>query len=168
LKTDTELFEDEKMKILLAVDGSSFSDAAVAEVASRPWPANSEVKILSVAEPPILPMVESWAPSGNYFEEIVKIAETQAQNIVRKAASELRDRQGDKLRITTEVIEGQPRFVITGEAERWGADLILVGSHGYRGLTRLWLGSVSQTVATHAPCSVEIVHSRRQQSQLPQ
>ena len=78
------------MKILLALDGSPFSDAVVDEVARRPWPADSEVKILSVFEHPILPMVEGWAPSGDYFAEIVKAAEEQAQNIVQKAARELR------------------------------------------------------------------------------
>ena len=149
------------MKILLAVDGSSFSHAAVAEAAGRPWPANSEVKIISVADPPLLPMVEGWSPSGDYFAEIVKAAEEQAQNIVQKAARELRARQGEKLRITTRVLEGAPRYAILCEAEEWEADLILVGSHGYRGLTKLWLGSVSQAVATHAKCSVEIVRSRK-------
>lgn len=152
------------MKILLALDGSPFSDAVVDEVACRPWPADSEVKIFSVFEHPILPIVESWAPSGDYYAEIVRAAEDQAQNIVQKAAHELRDRQGDKVRITTEVIPGQPRFAILGEAERWGADLIMVGSHGYRGLTKLWLGSVSQAVATHAECSVEIVRSRKKEN----
>lgn len=149
------------MKILLALDGSSFSDAVVDEVARRPWPADSEVKILSVFEHPILPIVENWTPSGDYFAEIVRAAEEQAKNIIQKAVHKLRDSQGDKLRITTKVTVGQPRFAITGEAEEWGADLILVGSHGYRGLTRLWLGSVSQAVATHAKCSVEIVRSRK-------
>ena len=152
------------MKILLAVDGSPFSDTAVAEVSGRPWPADSEVKILSVFEHPILPMVDSWAPSDDYYAEIIRAGEEQAQNIIQKAAREIRDRQGDKLRITTEVIPGQPRYTILGEAERWGADLIMVGSHGYRGLTKLWLGSVSQAVATHAKCSVEIVRSRKEEN----
>jgi nucleotide-binding universal stress UspA family protein len=57
------------------------------------------------------------------------------------------------------VVEGYPKEAILAEAERWGADLIVVGSHGYRGLTRLWLGSVSQAVASHAGCSVEIVRA---------
>ncbi|HKG22127.1 MAG TPA: universal stress protein, partial [Blastocatellia bacterium] len=57
-------------------------------------------------------------------------------------------------------IVGHPRYLITDEAERWGADLIVVGSHGYQGLTRLLLGSVSQAVASHAKCSVEIVRGR--------
>ena len=152
------------MKILLALDGSPFSDAVVDEATRRPWPADSEVKIFSVFEHPILPIVEGWAPSGDYYAEIVRVAEEQAQSIVQKAAHEIHNRQGDKLLITTAVLEGQPRFAILGEAERWGADLILVGSHGYRGLTKLWLGSVSQAVATHAKCSVEIVRSRKEQN----
>ena len=148
------------MRILLAIDGSSYSDVAVAEVANKPFPPNTEVRIISVAELPLLPVVDAWAPTDNYFQVMEKFAEEQAQRIVKKAADELRDHQGDKLRITTAVIPGHPRYVITDEAEVWGADLIVVGSHGYRGLTRLWLGSVSQTVASHAKCSVEIVRGK--------
>ena len=152
------------MKILLATDGSSFSDAAVEEVAGRPWPPDSEVKIISVAEPPTFPVVETWVPTDDYFQDMEKLVEEQAQKVVDRSGDEVRARQADKLRVTTEVIVGHPRYVITDEAEKWGADLIVVGSHGYRGLTRLWLGSVSQTVASHANCSVEIVRSRRDTS----
>jgi CheY-like chemotaxis protein len=58
------------MKILLAIDGSSFSDAAVEEIATRPWPADSEVRIVSVVEPPLLPTVETWVPPDNYIEAL--------------------------------------------------------------------------------------------------
>jgi nucleotide-binding universal stress UspA family protein len=153
------------MKILLAIDGSSFSDAAVAEVAFRPWPPASEVKILSVAELPTLPVIEASVTSVGYLDEIEKRAKEQAQAVVNRAADKIRNSQGDSLRITTEVLVGYPRSVITHEAEEWGADLIVVGSHGYRGLTRLWLGSVSQAVASHAKCSVEIVCSRNGEAQ---
>jgi nucleotide-binding universal stress UspA family protein len=49
---------------------------------------------------------------------------------------------------------------ILDEVEKWGADLIVLGSHGYRGWRRFLLGSVSHAVATHARCSVEIVRRR--------
>ena len=52
---------------------------------------------------------------------------------------------------------GDPRKVILDEAKDWGADLIVLGSHGYRSLERLMLGSVSESVATHAHCSVEVI-----------
>ena len=148
------------MKILLAVDGSVFSDAAVEEIAQKPWPPLTEVKVISVVEPPLLPIFETWVPPDSYFDELESAAKNQARSAVDKAAARLRDQQGDGLIVTTEIIAGHPKYTITDEADAWGADLIVVGSHGYRGLTRLWLGSVSQAVASHAKCSVEIVRAR--------
>jgi len=148
------------MKMLLAIDGSTFSDAAVKEVATKPWPVDSEVKIISVVEPPLMPTVETWVPPDNYIEALEAAGEDQALAILSKAAARVREGQGDHLRVSTEIVKGHPKHAIIDEAESWGADLILMGSHGYRGLTRLWLGSVSQAVASHAKCSVEIVRER--------
>jgi nucleotide-binding universal stress UspA family protein len=47
--------------------------------------------------------------------------------------------------------------VILDTAAKWHADLIVIGSHGRKGLDRFLLGSVSEAVARHAPCSVQIV-----------
>jgi nucleotide-binding universal stress UspA family protein len=66
--------------------------------------------------------------------------------------------------VTGELLKGHAREAIIEEAKNWEADLIVVGSHGYQGFKRLWLGSVSQAEASHAPCSVEIVRSRHQSS----
>ena len=151
------------MKILLAIDGSEFSNAAVEEVANKPWPKGSEVKILSVAELPSLPVVESWVPPYDYYEKLEGAAVAQAREAVDKAVARLRKSHDEKLRVSTQVTVGHPRVVITDEAETLKADLIIVGSHGYRGLTRLWLGSVSQAVASHAKCSVEIVRTRKRE-----
>ena len=148
------------MKILLAIDGSTFSDAAVKEVAQKPWPVDSEVKIISVVEPPLMPTVETWVPPDNYIEALEAAGEDQARAILSKAAARVQQGQGDHLRVATEIVKGHPKHAIIDEAESWGADLILMGSHGYRGLTRLWLGSVSQAVASHAKCSVGIVRER--------
>jgi len=148
------------MKILLAIDGSSFSDEAVKEIATRPWPAGSEVRITSVVEPPLLPAVETWVPPDNYLEALEKAGEDQARSIVSKAANRVTKEQGERLRVATEIVKGHPKHAIIDTAQAWEADLIVVGSHGYRGLTKLWLGSVSQAVASHAKCSVQIVRSR--------
>jgi nucleotide-binding universal stress UspA family protein len=53
--------------------------------------------------------------------------------------------------------KGDPRAVIIDHATRWNADFIMLGSHGLKGLDRLLMGSVSEAVLRHAPCSVEIV-----------
>ena len=148
------------MKILLAIDGSSFSDAAVEEVAVRSWPVGSQLRIISVVEPPLLPTVETWVPPQNYFEALEKAGEEQARSIVNAAADRILEAQGDKLHLTAEIVKGHPKHTIIADAEAWPADLIVVGSHGYRGLTKFWLGSVSQAVASQAKCSVEIVRER--------
>jgi nucleotide-binding universal stress UspA family protein len=62
--------------------------------------------------------------------------------------------------LSSAVIVGGAKEVILDEAERWGADLIVVGSHGHHGLRRFLLGSVSRAVASHARCSVEIVRGK--------
>jgi nucleotide-binding universal stress UspA family protein len=148
------------MKILLAIDGSLFSDAAVGDVAAKPWPPGSEVRVISVVEPPLLPTVETWVPPDDYIESLERAAEDQANSVIKAAVDRIHKTQGDRLRVSTEIVRGHPKHAIIDEAEAWDADLIVVGSHGYRGLTKLWLGSVSQAVASHAKCSVEIVRSR--------
>ncbi|HWP42394.1 MAG TPA: universal stress protein [Blastocatellia bacterium] len=148
------------MKILLATDGSAFSDAAVEEVARRPWPEGSEVRVISVFEPPVPPTTDTWVLPGDYYEQLEQAAEEEARRAVNKAIEKITAVAGDKLKVSSEVIRGNPKQAILDEAEKWGADLIVLGSHGYRGLTKFLLGSVSQAVASHAKCSVEIVRSR--------
>src|SRR5262245_42783356 len=142
------------MKILIAVDGSECSDVAVEEVAKRLWPADSAVRIISVAETLSL---DALALPPRYREEIEKAARQRAQAIVDRAAARLRD---SFMSLSSTVVIDSPKDAIVEEAERWGADLIVVGSHGYRGAERAPLGSVSQAVATHAKCSVEITRRR--------
>ena len=151
------------MKILLAVDGSSFSDAAVAEVAQRQWPAGSEIKVVAVFEIPLPPTPEAWAIPPEYFDELSKSSQSNARSVVSDAVETLKQALPDSLSISGEFVQGSPRRAILDEAERWGADLIVVGSHGYSAWERLLLGSVSQAVVSHAKCSVEVVreHSPR-------
>ena len=151
------------MKILLAVDGSECSDRAVTEVSERPWPPASEVKVVYAVELPVVPAVEPWAVPPEYFEQAIKAGRDTGRAAVERAVSTLRAGADRALKVTSEIIEGSPKRVILDEAETWGADLIVVGSHGYGILNRLLLGSVSQAVALHAKCSVEIVRLCHQQ-----
>ena len=145
------------MKILIAVDGSESSDVAVEEVSKRPWPADSSVRIISVAE--TLPL-EVLSLPPRYREDIEIAARHRAETIVERAIARLRDSDARILPISSTVVIDSPKDAIVEEAERWGADLIVVGSHGYRGTESALLGSVSQAVATQAKCSVEIARRR--------
>ena len=147
------------MKILLATDGSDCSLTAANAVATRPWPAASEVRVVTVAEMPIPIAPESWILPEGYFEEIERASEQQARQTLETASATIRTAHGDELAVSTALLRGVPKHAIIEEAERWGADLIVVGSHGYGALERFLLGSVSQSIAHHAKCSVEIVRS---------
>lgn len=147
------------MKILLAVDGSACSDAAVQSVANRPWPTGTVVKVFSAVELPFVPTTETWALPDSYYAELEKAQSDKAKTAIDKAVKTLRESQGLVFEILTDTHVGQAQSLIIDEAEQWGADLIVLGSHGYRGFKRFLLGSVSQAVAAHAKCSVEIVRS---------
>src|SRR6266545_2486202 len=105
------------MKILLAVDGSECSGVVVEEVAKRPWPADSALRIISVAE--TLSFEELTLPP-RYREDL------------ERATARLRESDARFLPISSTVVVDSPKDAIVEEAERWGADLIVVGSHGYR------------------------------------
>jgi nucleotide-binding universal stress UspA family protein len=151
------------MRILLAVDGSPFSEAAVSEVASRPWPAASEVKVVTAYQVPIIPTPEVWAVSSEYLPALEKIAREQSQSIVDTAVAALAGGLDKSLAVSGEVLQGLPREAILEEAERWNADLIVMGSHGYGAWRGFLLGSVSRAVVSQAKCSVEVVHRRQGQ-----
>jgi nucleotide-binding universal stress UspA family protein len=150
------------MRILLPVDGSSFSDAAVNEVASRPWPASSEVKIVTAFQVPMTPTPEVWALPEDYFDKLERMARHQAQTVIDSAVAKLTNTLDESITVTSEVLAGSPRAAILDEAVRWQADLIVMGSHGYGVWHRFLLGSVSQAVVSHANCSVEVVHRKDQ------
>src|SRR5262249_23404678 len=148
------------MRILLAVDGSEFGDAAVEEIADRPWPPGSQVHVISVIHLPFQPGPEVWSLPESYYFKLEKAERERAGSVVNRAVARLRESDAERetpLGLTSEAVVGRPAETIIGTAKKWGADLVALGSHGYRGFARFLLGSVSYGVATHAPCSVEIV-----------
>ena len=147
------------MRVLLAIDGSSCSDAAVEEVAHRLWPKDTELKIITAVEIPIMIAAEPWAASADYFEGLELTVRKAAQDVIEAALAKL-SKTSDTVKLTTEIIQGPPRQVIVDEADAWNADLIVMGSRGLGAWNRLLLGSVSSAVVHHAKCSVEIVRQR--------
>ena len=148
------------MKVLISTDGSECSEAAVSSVAARPWPEGSEFRVISVAElgtgwmghpyPPYLSesaMQQVRAQSMKQAEEAVMAAELILSNANLPESG------------TVMVPASTLKELILTEARDWGADLIVVGSHGRRGASRFLLGSVSEAVAFHAGSSVEIIRA---------
>ena len=78
----------------------------------------------------------------------------EAEELVARAAQRLRDAG---FQVTRAIEEGNPKVVIIDSAAEWAADLIILGSHGRKGLDRFLIGSVSEAVARQARCSVQII-----------
>ncbi|MCS6886223.1 MAG: universal stress protein [Acidobacteriota bacterium] len=139
------------MRILIATDGSKYSEAALEAVLKRPWPQESLFRVVSVAEIPALSYVTGeesvldydFSTLKSYHQKIIDEAVAKIRAVGKQVSGILRD--------------GVAAEEIVDEAKQWSADLILVGTHGRRGLSRFLLGSVAQQVAAHAHCSVEIV-----------
>jgi nucleotide-binding universal stress UspA family protein len=146
------------MKILLAIDDSKFSEAVMHALIAQAPPKGSEVRVLHVIEP--LPAVYGGSEWGYVmdWQAVTREQHKQAEALMARAAQTLR---AAGFQITTAIEEGAPKAVILDAAAKWPADLIMVGSHGRRALDRFLLGSVSEAVARHAPCSVQIVRATK-------
>jgi nucleotide-binding universal stress UspA family protein len=143
-------------KILLGIDGSAHSLVAAASIASRKWPQDSVVRIVSVPEQPVPP-----ADPSNVDRAVAARAREVIKKNCESAVGEARDIVGAAgIGTETCVLEGSPKKRILEESKAWGADLIVVGSHGRRGVTRYLLGSVAEAVAMHAQCSVEVIRDK--------
>ena len=145
-----------RMKILLAIDDSKFSKAATQAVIARAHPKSTEVRVLHVVEPfaPILAGEGGYDPTLEAFwDEATK----KAKIVVAKTAETLRSHG---IKATTAVQQGDPKSMIIDVSNKWRADLIVLGSHGRTGLERFLMGGVSDAIARHARCSVEIVRIR--------
>jgi nucleotide-binding universal stress UspA family protein len=144
------------MKILLAVDDSKFSEAAVEMVARQNRPETTEVLVLHILEPLAanFPSMSLTTYASADWDRIQKDLLDRCQELVNKVADQLR---AQRFRTESLVQVGLPRTYIIDAAAKWQADLIVLGAHGKRGMERFLLGSVSEFVARHAKCSVEIV-----------
>lgn len=143
------------MRILLAIDGSEYSEAAIQAVGSEFRTQGTEVLVLQVVEPLVFSsppqMAHGYAPemAARLQDQLKQARESVARTaeILRKAG----------FKADSRVAENEIRTGILDIAGDWHADLIVLGSHGEKGLRKFLLGSVAEFAARHAHCSVLIV-----------
>lgn len=153
------------MKILLAIDGSEYSQVAVNQLAKMSFLSQTEVRIMSVFANSL------WATTSDvtisdgtldkYYDQAVAVARKSAEDVVADAAQVIKAKN-TSLSVTTTVVDGLPKNAILEEAKSYDVDLIVVGSHGHNALSRFLLGSVSHFVSLYAHCSVMIVRKRNE------
>jgi nucleotide-binding universal stress UspA family protein len=144
------------MKILVATDGSKFSEAAVRSVVERVWPKQTKIKLVSVIDPSDLLVSPLYGRAEIVFRAD-EVKKKQAQEALISAGAILAEAG---LKSAGVVLTGDAKTRIIDEAKEWGADLVVVGAQGRGGIDRFLQGSVSEAVAIHAHCSVEVIRDR--------
>ncbi len=134
-------------KILVAVDGSEFTDTIVDQAISMGRICNSVIVAISV-----IPFFSDYISSAAQLEE-------ELSKNTRKLLEKVKGRiEKENIGCETLVrIDEQPHEPIVQEARKRNVDLIVMGTRGMTGLKRVLMGSVAQKVIGHAPCPVMVV-----------
>ena len=156
------------MKILLSTDGSNFSKAAIDFCPNIVTDQkNTSLKIISAVELPMPIASEPFAISAKYYNDMEQFLREQGVKFIEQAQTQIRLLfPGGLFNLTAEVITGSPQRLIVETAREWSADLIVIGSHGNRFWSRTLLGSVSNAVVHHAPCSVLVVRTNKEDKRI--
>lgn len=143
------------MKILIAVEDKVFGEALAQFVVNHQWTDKTEFKVVNVVEPLY---IEHYMDGYSYdlLPNLVEERHRRGRSLVISIGMKLKE-TFPSAQVEELVIDGTPKEQILKIAKEWSADMIVVGSHGRRGLTQFFLGSVSMAVLSHAPCSVMIV-----------
>ncbi|MBS1992434.1 MAG: universal stress protein [Cyanobacteria bacterium SZAS LIN-3] len=135
------------MKVLVGVDSSSYADEVLEQIALRSWPAGTEFSVITSVEP-----CENW--------EIQQQCVHQSHIILDQRLEHLRTKVWP-LSVTGHVLVSSAAPAILKTAQEWGADLLIVGSHGDTGTRKTGIGSVAAAIVNEAPCTVEVVKLRK-------
>lgn len=170
------------LRILVGVDGSLEADLAVRTVASRNWPAGTDIRLMMVLNPTMLAELNSESQIIRQLESNVSASgdalHPDAEFHVEKSEP-VEDIEVEKLdgmigrmmegyvatvqqnpsgaTVQSILVSGDPKRVLIDHANEWGADCIFIGSRGLNQWERLLLGSVSSAVAVRATCPVEVI-----------
>lgn len=148
------------MKILLAIDQSPDSMAAVRFLTRLRFPPGSSLFLLHVVEVPFTTVESSLGISPQARRELDGLRAQAAQAAkawMKKVEARI---TGKNLRISSLVVEGEPAFEVARAIERNRMDLAVLGTRGLSGPMRFLLGSVSEQTLLQAPCSVLVVRDR--------
>ncbi len=150
-------------RIMLAVDESRDSRAALREVAQRVWPRGTKVWAVSVARLPTAPVVAEELP--RMYADVAEVCQrvrAVARRVSNAAAGALAEAG---IGATALALEGDPKREILEAAKKHRVDCIFVGARGHSMAERVLLGSVSTAIAINARCSVEVVRPEERTAQ---
>lgn len=146
------------MKVLVCLDYGKEKEKIWKTLIERPWPEKSHFYLFHCVQLPYPGIQEGIFIPPNIFGELSQELKEKAQNLLKESVDYL-TQANFPYPVETIIKEGVAKREIVQFAKENQIDLILIGSHGYSAIERFLLGSVSLYVASHAPCSVEIIRA---------
>lgn len=136
-------------KILCPTDFSECSRAALRDAARLASLAGGKLRVMHVYQNPAYVM-----PVGAYLEPSASALAQLRDDLVRELDKMTEPLAAEGIDVETRLVEGVPYQAVIDEAKEWGADLIVMGTHGRSGFERAFLGSVAERVVRLAHCPV--------------
>jgi nucleotide-binding universal stress UspA family protein len=148
-------------RILAATDGSETSELAIEQAARLAKDQNAKLRIVHVIEQSRLAFAAA-GPVAVDLEAILEALRKSGQAALERgrAIAQRNDVQADVAIVGDDAVDDRVAVVLADEARRWKADLIVLGTHGRRGINHLLMGSVAEAVARIAPAHVLLVRSQ--------
>jgi nucleotide-binding universal stress UspA family protein len=146
------------MNVLVAINDSNYSRAVIEEVTSRMWSPGTNFLILNVVAVPTKEHWQDWGLSVN--SELEASLQKGARMLVEDSVEYLRPQLGSGTTIIGKVVQGHAAESIVTTAKNWHADRILIGAPSASGIRELVIGSTTECVILHAPCTVEVIRAK--------
>ncbi len=166
IKMEEKVMEErDRMKILIAYDGSECAESAIDDLKRAGLPRRAEAIVLTIAEE-LFPAPTSIGGVATTFGKDLLEKEKDSLALARRAQSRIHQLfPGWKILVDAGI--GSPGSEIIARADEWRPDLIVVGSHGRTALGRMFFGSVSQKLINAAHCSVRVARGRIVEPDVP-
>jgi Universal stress protein UspA and related nucleotide-binding proteins len=152
------------MKVLIAINETSYADAIADFVTTHHWEPDTEFTLMTVVEPLKVGSMMAVLP-GPILDETVAKQKENAERVLAAFVQSISQTVSEE-RIKRIILEGFPSDEIMKEVLVSKSNMLVVGSHGRHGIERIVLGSVSLFLVSHAPCSVVVIRPARKQEEL--
>jgi len=146
-------------RILVPVDGSKTSRLGLDEALKLVKGRAAALQLVHVVDIYHLAMMP--ADGGGYAGDLIAIQEKAGRRLLRSAEARARSRGVKAQAVLLESTTGPAADAIVRQARKWRADLIVLGTHGRRGMRRVLMGSDAEQVIREAPVPVLLVRNRR-------
>ena len=141
-------------KILVPIDGSDTSVLGLDEAIKIAKNQGSTIRLVHIVDEYVLDY--AYSP-GLYATNVIETMRATGQSVLDKAEAHVRESGVQVESVLQETIGGPAADLIVAQAKAWPADLIVIGTHGRRGLRRLAVGSDAEQVLRSSPVPVLMV-----------